>query len=247
MQLLTNETIRDAIKPWLTSDPELHANYAEIVKRYGHISAWNVSAVTDMSHTFHWATAFNQDISAWNVSAVTNMRWMFDSATTFNQNISAWNVSAVTDMHCMFRSARVFNQDISEWNVSAVTDMCGMFYEAIAFNQNLSKWNVSAVTDMCSMFHSATAFNRNISEWNVSAVTNMHRMFDKTLLNQILHKYKLTHPFNLPQTHAYHNWTRRKQFIPTALFNCNNAIQNKFGVQTVIEMPEMRQEIGLFV
>ena len=197
MESLTNETIRGAIKPWLTSDPESHANYAESVKRFGHISKWNVSAVTNMRGMFYRAMAFNQDISAWNVSVVTDMSGMFYEATAFNQDISEWNVSAVTDMHWMFHSATAFNQDLSKWNVSAVTNMQFMFYEATAFNQ-------------------------------------------------ILHKYKLTHPFNLLQTHTYHNWTRRKWFVHTETFNCTDT-QNKFVVQTALTIPEMKQEIGLFV
>jgi surface protein len=153
MELLTNETIRDAIKPWDISDPESHKNYAEIAKRYGHISAWNVSAVTDMYGMFYSATAFNQDISAWNVSAVTDMGCMFYSATAFNQDISAWNVSAVTNMDYMFCRATVFNQDLSAWNISTVTDMHGMFDSATAFNHdNISAWNGSTILTTTSWF-----------------------------------------------------------------------------------------------
>jgi surface protein len=197
MQHLTNKTIRNAIKPWKTSNPESHKTYAKIVKRFGHISKWNVSAVTDMSWIFCSAQAFNQDISAWNVSAVTNTSCMFISATAFNQDLSAWDVSAVTDMHYMF--------------------------------------------------YLATAVNQDISAWDVSAVTNMNCMFKKSLLfDQILHKYKLTHPFNLLKTHIYHNWYRRKQFICTEVFTYNST-PKLFITQTVLDIPEMRQEIGLFV
>ena len=74
------------------------------------------------------------DISAWNVSAVTNMRGMFH-ATSFDQDISAWNVSASTDMSGMFYRATSFNQDISAWNVTAVRDMNAMFYRASSFEK----------------------------------------------------------------------------------------------------------------
>jgi surface protein len=222
MKPLTNETIRDAVIPWKTSNPKSHKNYAKIVNRFGHISRWNVSAVTNMSGMFCLATTFNQDISAWDVSAVTDMCGMFYSAMAFNQDISAWNVASVTNMHYMFYSARVFNQDISGWGVVSVTNMRGMFCFAMAFNQD-------------------------ISAWNVAAVTNMSDMFEKTLLfRHILHKRKLIHPFDLPQAHAYHNWARRKRFMHTKTFNCT-VPQKVFIAQMALAIPEMRQEIGLFV
>ena len=37
------------------------------------VTAWDVSAVTDMYAIFGWASSFNKDISNWDVSAVTNM------------------------------------------------------------------------------------------------------------------------------------------------------------------------------
>ena len=47
---------------------------------------------------FNGATSFNGDLSAWDVSAVTNMISMFYNANAFNGDLSAWDVSAVTDM-----------------------------------------------------------------------------------------------------------------------------------------------------
>ena len=44
---------------------------------YGHISAWDVSLITDMSYLFSNKITFNDNISNWDVSNVTNMSNMF--------------------------------------------------------------------------------------------------------------------------------------------------------------------------
>ena len=59
-------------------------NPSNAVKIYGPIEKWDVSRVTDMSHMFDGATAFNGDISGWNTSLVTNMSEMFYGATAFD-------------------------------------------------------------------------------------------------------------------------------------------------------------------
>ena len=41
------------------------------------------------------------EISTWDVSNVTNMAWMFSEATSFNQPLNNWNVSKVTNMRCI--------------------------------------------------------------------------------------------------------------------------------------------------
>ena len=58
------------------------------------------------------------DISNWDVSKVTNMGWMFENASSFNQPLNNWNVSNVTNMQEMFREAVSFNQPLNKWNVS---------------------------------------------------------------------------------------------------------------------------------
>ena len=126
---------------------------------YGPIGNWDVSAITDMSGMFYYATTFNADISKWDVSAVTNMDAMFYHSGAFNIDISEWDVSAVTDMSNMFSFANAFNADISNWDVSSVTNMKEMFLSGAAFNVDISKWDVSAVTDMTDMF-SLSSFDK---------------------------------------------------------------------------------------
>ena len=49
--------IQDAARLWCR-------NREEAERKYGHISDWDTSAVTNMVHTFYGAHAFNQDIGA---------------------------------------------------------------------------------------------------------------------------------------------------------------------------------------
>jgi surface protein len=136
---LTNSNIQKAAGDWV-ADPE------SALETYGHISSWNVSAVTGMSVLFWGASSFNQDISSWDVSSVIDMDYMFSEASSFNQDISSWDVSSVIDMEYMFSEASSFNQDISSWDVSSVTAMYYMFWEASAFKQTLCAWGCKLIT-----------------------------------------------------------------------------------------------------
>ena len=49
-------------------------------QKYGHISKWDVSRVTNMSELFCNELHFNEDISALHMSNVTNMLEMFQGA-----------------------------------------------------------------------------------------------------------------------------------------------------------------------
>ena len=104
----TNKTLRRAVKDYLAGGDRKK----RIVEKYGEISTWDVSNVT-------------------------NMAWMFAEATSFNQPLNNWNVSNVLDMSQMFASARSFNQPLNKWNVSKVTNMYKMFWNADSFNQQL--------------------------------------------------------------------------------------------------------------
>jgi surface protein len=134
--------IQEAVNKWCKNPVA-----AEV--KYGHISKWNTSLVTNMMELFYYKRKFNDDISKWNVSSVTNMESMFWGAP-FDGDISGWNVSSVTDMSYMFCHTP-FDGDISGWNVSSVTNMSGMFYDS-SFGGDISGWNVSSVKNMGSMF-----------------------------------------------------------------------------------------------
>jgi len=175
MVIFNNDTLKQAVNEWLDNPDSAKT-------KYGHISDWDVSKVTDMSKMFQ-RSSFNQDISKWDVSNVTDMDNMFLGAS-FNQDIGEWDVSNVTNMNRMFMQAKSFNQDIGKWDVSKVTNMEKMFHhpypKSASFNQDISKWDVSNVTNMSAMFWGAV-FNQDIGSWDVSKVTNMSSMFSSGL------------------------------------------------------------------
>ena len=80
------------------------------MEKYGEISTWDTSKVTNMYGLFYKATSFNQPLNNWNVSNVTNMESMFEesmfeTASSFNQPLNNWNVSNVRNMNRMFFGA----------------------------------------------------------------------------------------------------------------------------------------------
>ena len=164
-----NETLRGAVKEYIE-------NKRSAIRKYGDISKWDVSNVTNMEEMFIYSD-FNEDISKWDVSNVTDMNNMFYNAKNFNGDLSKWDVSNVKNMYAMFYSASSFNRNLSKWDVSKVTNMSKMFEYAESFNGDLSKWNVSNVRDMSYMFKYAESFNGDLSAWNVSKVTDIGRMF----------------------------------------------------------------------
>ena len=129
----TNDTLRRAVQDYLAGG----ARKERIVDKYGEISNWDTSRVTNMGNMFERERSFNQPLNNWNVSNVTDMRIMFDGARSFNQPLNNWNVSNVWSMSDMFEGARAFNQPLNKWNVSKVTDMSFMFMDARSFNQPL--------------------------------------------------------------------------------------------------------------
>ena len=170
-----NDKIRELIKSWLEDENKFLKD--EDTSKYGHISKWNVSNVTDMNNLFADAMNFNQDIGKWDTSNVTNMKNMFYNALEFDRDISGWDVRKVTNMVGMFQYAMNFNQDIGKWEVSEVKNMDSMFWGCNEFNKPLNNWDVSNVTNMEGMFYNAQEFDMDISEWDVSNVTNMEGMF----------------------------------------------------------------------
>ena len=117
----TNGTLRRAVQDYVAGG----ARKQRVVDKYGEISNWDVSNVTDMSWMFEHAESFNQPLDKWNVSKVTNMHDMFWKASSFNQPLNNWDVSKVTDMHFLFKDESSFNQPLNNWDVSNVTDMNG--------------------------------------------------------------------------------------------------------------------------
>jgi len=100
---------------------------ASAEQKYGHISDWDTSAVTDMAEAFLNCNDFNEPIGNWETGQVTNMRFMFYSARAFNQPIGDWQTGQVTSMTHMFAYASAFNQPIGNWQIGKVTNVYAMF------------------------------------------------------------------------------------------------------------------------
>ena len=132
-QYLTDSNIREEVKQYIRTG----------YSRYGHISNWDVSNVTDMSNLFENCYNFNQPLGNWNVSNVTNMKGMFDNCYNFNQPLGNWDVRKVENMRHMFDNCENFNQPLGNWDVRNVYDMTFMFYNCHKFNQPLEKWKVN--------------------------------------------------------------------------------------------------------
>lgn len=98
-----NKELYNAINLWLY-------DRNQCITKYGHISFWDVSRITNMQWLFCNCYHFNQDISRWDVVNVKNMRCMFFSACSFNQNISSWNISNVTNTTDMFDFCHIKKQ-----------------------------------------------------------------------------------------------------------------------------------------
>jgi hypothetical protein len=58
-----NDELREAVKLWL-------GNKSIAITKYGHISLWNTSNVTDMSNMLSHVKKFNKDIIKWDSSNV---------------------------------------------------------------------------------------------------------------------------------------------------------------------------------
>ena len=60
----TDQTLKGAVKEYLRDE-------RSAIRKYGDISGWDVSNVTNMKYMFRNAESFNGDLSKWNVSNVT--------------------------------------------------------------------------------------------------------------------------------------------------------------------------------
>ena len=68
---VTDETIHILVRRWCC-----YKVFPD-EQKFGHISDWDVSQVTNMVRLFASSPTFNNDISRWNVSNVTHMSNMF--------------------------------------------------------------------------------------------------------------------------------------------------------------------------
>jgi surface protein len=258
---INNLQLKNAAELWCIDEP--HA-----LHKYGNISEWDTSNITDMSGLFENEEEFNDNISRWNTSRVTNMSNMFHSYEgEFDQDINtklvdvngnvyiAWDTSNVTNMASMFNGC-YFNKNIDNWNTSNVIDMSRMFQDS-SFNLDINTklvnvndnpyiaWNTSNVINMSFMFYGKFAFDHNIDNWNTTNVTDMSRMFTSL---QGFNRDISRKPINIGDLH-YEAWDTRNVRTMVQMFaycmNFNADIGN-WNVQNVRDMKEMFKHAPIF-
>ena len=201
---MENATLRVAVTEW-----RINPEAARV--RYGNISTWNTTDVTDMSGLFcndfsfynnnSSYNNFNEVLGDWDTSNVTTMSGMFFATQRFDKPLNDWDTRNVVDMSNMFSLACKFNQPLDKWNTSKVRSMCGMFAGASRFNRKLDTWDTRLVTTMEGMFRKST-FNKPIGRWKTGQVTSMAVMFSKSHFNQPLNDWdvssvrQMTHMFS---------------------------------------------------
>ena len=168
----TKSELTTAVNAWKT-------NRVNAQNTYGHISKWNVSAVTDFSSLFTGigGAIFHENLNEWETSNVTDMTRMFYNCTNVSVLINEWTTSNVTSLNNAFYSCYYFIDDLSGWDVGNVTDMDSTFMYALSFNGNIEGWEVGKVTTMYNMFHTANYFNRDLTSWDIENVTQFRSMF----------------------------------------------------------------------
>ena len=183
--VFNNKTLRRAVNLW-------KKNEDAAFQRFGHISDWDTSQVTDMNALFYKFETFNEPLH-WDTRNVTNMSFMFFAVKSFNQPLS-FDTQNVTNMGFMFCGAISFNQPLS-FVTSNVTVMRLMFYKAARFDQpldfDLRKVNLEHADSMLEG-------------------TAIERRFGITTLKNI----PPDHPYMIWASKA-RNWNRRKNYVKT--------------------------------
>ena len=177
--------IRNAGDAWCSSAE----GRDEAREKYGEISTWDVSQVTNFEGMFfgrawdgsgeptYCNTPWTADLSAWNTSRAVSMSFMFEGSG-FSGNIASWDTSSVEELEGMFSHAAHFNSPLGGWDVSRVVNFERTFHSAIRFNQPLSDWDVSSGQYASDMFVDARDFNQDISSWNIENMQDMSSMFN---------------------------------------------------------------------
>jgi surface protein len=156
-----NTTLGDAVQIWFE-------DRLQCVLKYGFISDWGTSQVTDMSRLFRGREHFNEDISAWDTANVAHMSEMFCGAAAFNQPLQCWNVQKVTHMNRMFQHASSFNQSLESWNLESLTSHFQMFQGASSFNQPRSKQKLEIAANRLPPIETFADISASVSDISLS-------------------------------------------------------------------------------
>ncbi|KAH8043371.1 hypothetical protein JL722_15249 [Aureococcus anophagefferens] len=185
--------LENAVDEWLDDSGDAQT-------KYGPISRWDTSRVTDMATLFQETASFDEPIGGWDTSKVTDMSFTFDAAAAFDQDIGAWDVSSVTDMYEAFaappsstRTSAAGTRQVDGHGLHVRRDrglrpghqrlgrvVCDEYVRrvlALPPSTPIGGWEVSQVTNMVSTFQGAAAFDADIGNWDVSKVPDMSYLF----------------------------------------------------------------------
>ena len=200
--------------------------------KYGKLTKYDTSLVTDMSMLFRDRVTFNLDISGWNTGNVTQFEQMFNGAEAFNQDIGDWDVINAKHMEYMFKNAKAFNQNIGGWNTSNVTTINNMFQDAIVFNQPIGALNLSNVEVMNNLFDGAIAFNQEIRSWTLNDDANV----DGGCYNELLKGATAFHTaFGTSDTTGREFFTQTKAELKAATLEFNQMDKGSNGYDAAKE------------
>jgi surface protein len=147
------------------------------------VSAWDVSAVTNMQSTFYGCSSLKTlDVSAWDVGAVTNMGGTFEGCSSLQSlDVSAWDTKNVTNMANTFWACTSLQSlDVSAWDTKNVTNMAYTFaMYGNGGNNSITSLDVSGfdTSHVTNMFATFLALNKvttlAVENWNTENVKEM--------------------------------------------------------------------------
>ena len=82
-QLTPNEILQDMVEEWIEDREKAD-------EKYGHISDWDVSHVTNMGELFFKKRRFNEDLSCWDTGKVENIKRMFKGCRIDGKSRKFW-------------------------------------------------------------------------------------------------------------------------------------------------------------
>jgi len=213
---INDSNIHDIVEGWFSHN-------AMTLKKYGHISTWDVSMVTDFDGLFEDKTTFNEDISDWRMDNAVTARGMFKNAISFDQPVGKWKICNLIYATEMFNGATSFNQPIGNWVVKKLKDAAGMFRGAISFEYDLKQWKLYRLCQLDSMF------DEDYTECHTETVTIFH---DNTFLRKEELYKRHTLLFKNENTEVYQGTRRiddKDVVIKVSLSNRNN-LQREYDI-----------------
>ena len=164
----------DTLKDNVGTLVSVGSGYEAILRRFGPLCLWDVSAVRDFTDT---CTAnFNSDLF-WDTTSAENMGSMFSMNLEFKGYIGTWDVSGVASMDGMFKLTPIEDSGLANWNTASLTDASGMLRrtKGLSTDLDLSGWIFGPKPDLNYMFARSNIVDCGIGNWDVTDA-NTHEM-----------------------------------------------------------------------